>query len=274
MDGKKEQAKDTNTQDSDMMNGGKSDHKKRGSVIKILLSIVLLLLIPLLLVGGWLGFVPGLSNIMGARSVKDLGVTYTEQDYASYLATTNTSFLNIDDAPAQPDNPDKKVVFADQATAENMVLSQEEITAAINESNWAWMPLKDVQVRMNDGDVEVAGRLNTDHLRSFITFIGGVDVDPGQVESAIGWAERLLSDAPVYLRADTRVSEGSLEFNLVDGNIGRFSIPTDIGNTVLRTGTESVLSNTPLLDISSAEFQNESLEFSGAYPSTVYVKTQ
>lgn len=274
MEREKEQSEYTQKENPDAKSNEEFGKKQRGGTTKILLTIALILLIPLLLVGGWLGFVPGLSNIMGARSVKDLGVTYTEQDYESYLDKTSTEFLNINDAPAQPDSPNKKVVFADQATAENMTLTQEEITAAINESGWIWMPLTDVQVRMNDGGVEVAGRLNTDHLQSFITYIGGIDVDPGQVESAIGWAERLLGSAPVYLRVDTSISDGSLQLSLAEGNIGRFSIPTEIGNTVLRTGTESVLSNTPLLDISSVQFQDGSLQFSGTYPSTVYVKTE
>lgn len=252
----------------------KNEIKKRRFNFKIFFVAFLFLLLPLILIGGWLGFVPGLSNIMGARSVKDLGVRYTDQDYTSYLDKTDTQFLNVEDAPANPNNPEKKVVFEDQATAENLVLTQEEITAAINESGWLWMPLKDAQVRISEGGVEVAGRLNSDHLQEFITFIGGVDVDPEQVESAISWAERLLNDAPVYLRANTRVNEGIVELNLVDGQIGRFSIPQEIGNTVLLTGAESVLSNTPLLDISSAEFQREVLQFSGEYPRTVYVKTE
>ena len=49
------------------------------------------LVIVVVLVLGYLGFVPGVSNIFGSNKPRDLGVTYTAADYASAHARNGTT---------------------------------------------------------------------------------------------------------------------------------------------------------------------------------------
>ena len=52
---------------------------------KWLIVVLVLILIPTLVLG-YLGFVPGVSAIMGSNRPRDLGVRYTEADLSSLMA--------------------------------------------------------------------------------------------------------------------------------------------------------------------------------------------
>ena len=50
-------------------------------MFKLFFKLILVLVIAAILTAGYLGFVPGLSTIMGADKPKDLGITYTQDDF-------------------------------------------------------------------------------------------------------------------------------------------------------------------------------------------------
>jgi hypothetical protein len=234
--------------------------------------LFLILVIPILIFG-YFGLVPGLSNIMGASKVRNLGVTYTDQDYANYLAKTQTKMLDFADAPNNPDKPGKKVVFANPVSADNMKVSQQEITSAINKSGWLWMPIKNAQVRFSEGAVEISGNLNLDYITQFIGFIGGVGYQSSDIDTAVSWAKKFVNNAPIYIKANGSVTNNQLQLNVQEVQVGRFTAPADIAQTVLATGTQSAINNTPGLDAQSAVLKDGSIIFTGSHPTTIYVKT-
>lgn len=247
-------------------------HHKKHPVLKGLLIGFGLLFTLVILVAGWFGFVPGLSNIMGARTPKDLGVTWTEADFESYKAKTNTTFKNFDVAPDNPEKPGKKTVFADPLTVSELTLTQAEITAAINSLNWAWLPAENVQVRLSDGTVEISGNVKLDHIEDFVKFIGGVGYDSEDVAKAADWGRRFVDGGAFYAKGAASVSNNQLTLDLQQVQIGRFSAPIDIASTVVYTGGSNGINNVQNLDISSAKVEAGILKFSGTYPSTIYVK--
>jgi hypothetical protein len=264
--------KDAQTSNNEQSTVAKKSHKKRNILIAVGIVFLLIFTTPIF-IAGYFGFVPILSTIMGANNAKDLGVTYTQQDYVNYLAKTKTNLQNFSDAPANPDNPSKKIVFANPIDVTDMNTTQEELTAAINESEWSWMPIDNAQVKLSNGTVEISGNLKLDNIANFISFIGGVGYSQQDIDTAVGWAKRLLNNAPIYIKADGSVNNNQLTLSVQEVKVGRYTVPNDIAQTVLSTGTQNAISRTPGLYAKEANIIDGGLVFTGSHPTTIYVKT-
>ncbi len=242
-------------------------HKKL-KIFSIILAVVLI--VPIL-VAGWYGFVPGLSNILGARTPRDLGVRWTEADFDSYKAKTNTNFIDFSNAPDNPNKPGKKTVFDDPKTVDNLQLTQEEITAAINSLGWSWLPATNVQVRLKNGVMEVSGNIKLDHIEQFVNFIGGVGYSNEDVSKAADWGRKLVNGGAFYAQGAASVSNDTLVLDLQRISIGRFNAPMDIAQKVIHTGGSNGIDRTDHLSVASATIGDGSLTFTGTYPTTIYV---
>jgi len=251
----------------------KSDkpHKKH-RVLQAFAIVFGALFLLVVLIAGWLGFVPGLSNLMGARTPKDLGVRWTEADFESYKAKTATTFYDFATAPDNPEKPGKKTVFADPKTVQDLGLTQEEITAAINNLGWSWLPAENVQVRLSEGTVEVSGNLKLDHVEEFVSFIGGVGYSDGDVSKAADYGRKLVQGGAFYAKGNTNVTNNQLSFDLQKIQIGRLSVPIDTASNVIYTGGSNGINNAQYLDVQSATVGDGALNFTGTYPTTIYVK--
>jgi len=233
--------------------------------------VILVLLLAGVLAAGWFGMVPGVSSVLGANKARDLGVKYSAADLTSYQEKTGIRFADYATAPENPNKPGKKVIFADPRRVDGMAISQEELTAAVNSLNWRTMPLKNVQIRANDGAVEVSGNLDAKNIAGFIKFIGGVGYSQQDVDKAASWAMRLVNNAPVYVNASVGAENDQLSFTLHEAKVGRLNIPQPIAEKVLRVGLTNAITNADNYEIKSASFSNGHLNFSGTYPTTVYV---
>ena len=243
-------------------------HRKWPWVVSILAFIFV---VTPILVLGYFGFMPGISNLMGTSKAKDLGIRYNEADYISYQTKTGGQFLNYADAPNNPIDIGKKTIFADPKYMD-VDLTQEEITAAINMVGWSWMPITNAQVRLNDGTVEISGNIQMNQVANFVNFINGVGYSQADVDKALGWGERLVSNPPIYVRATASVTNDVVSMQVEQAQIGRFNIPLDTANKVLNSGTNNALNGTFGLSIGSASFDDGQLHFVGTSPTKVYVK--
>ncbi len=246
--------------------------KRKHRVLKAVLGVFAFLLLGVVLFAGWLGLVPGLSLIMGSNTAKDLGVHYTDADFSSYQAKTSAVFIDFSEAPDNPAKPGKKAVFAVPKTTTDMTLTDQEITAALNSINWAWMPLNNPQVKFSDGSLEASGTINMAHITDFVHFIGGVGYDDAAVQKAVDYGKKTVGNAPIYIKAAASVENDTLTLQLQEVKIGRFTVPKDIANKVLRTGTTNAIVKADNFEAKKVTFTNGELHFSGTYPSKVYVK--
>ena len=244
---------------------------RRSHKLRTTLLVLLILGLIAVLIAGWFGAVPGVSTMLGATHARDLGVRYTAADLASYEQKTSIHFADFSTAPQNPNKPGKKTVFDDPQTVDNLVITQTELTAAVNSLNWRSMPLDNVQIRAGDGTVEVSGNLKPENVSSFIHFIGGVGYSQSAIDKATTWAQKLVNRAPVYVKATISAQNDQLSFKLDEAKVGRLTIPQDIAGNVLRTGLTNAILNADNYSIKSASFSNGQLNFSGTYPTTVYV---
>jgi hypothetical protein len=259
-----------------MLNNFKSHSQIQNTGLKrskrkkwIIISIIIVLVLLPVLWAGWLGIVPGLSSIMGARNPKDLGVRYDIQDVESYKKKTSIVFKDYDVAPPNPLRPTEKSVL-DSPVTSNLNLSQEELTAAINSLGWDWLPIEKMQVRLSQDIIELSGILNTDNIQEFQQKISGGNVT-GDVKNAISWAKRLGDGAPVYAIGSASIKNNQLSFRLLQAEIGRFKIPLGKTGSDLSKGTKANI-HADNLNIINAELKQGVLAFDGTYPSVIYVE--
>lgn len=245
--------------------------KRRKGWVWALAIIAIIILIPVLVIG-YLGFIPGVSALMGSNKPRDLGVEWTVADYESYQSRTGGKFLNYADAPDNPHQPGKKIIFAGGKEID-VALTQEEITATINSVGWTWMPISNAQVRFGEGTVEVSGNLKLNQIVNFVNFIGGVGYNQDSINNAISWASRLAGNPPIYVKAATKVTNNQLALDVQEVQVGRFTAPKAIASKVLNVGASNAINRTPEFDAKSVTFSSGNMNFSGTTPTLVYVKT-
>jgi hypothetical protein len=208
---------------------------------------------------------------MGATKAQNLGVTYTQADVTSYQQKTAVTFKDYATAPVNPADPASLTVFADPKTVTDLRITQEELTAAINSSGWADMPIQNAQLRLSDGTVELSGNLNIDNIQNFIQSFNGQNVNQQDIDNALGWAKRLMGNAPLYLKATASVQNNELTFTLTEAKIGRFNIPLP-ANTSTENSNTKVILKADNFEAVSAKAVDGALIFTGTYPATIYVK--
>jgi hypothetical protein len=234
-------------------------------------SIVLVALVIPLLVLGWMGLVPGLSNLMGSASQRNLGVSFTQQSLASFEQKTPLAFKDYTLAPVSLVNASERQALTQPVNVQGVTLSQAEVTAMLNSYHWSWLPISNPQVRFTNGTVEISGLLRTDHLNAFESYLAnGQSLNPKTVR-LINWLSHFRNNVPVYVKAQTFSADNFVSFKLKQAQIGRFNVPMSLlgpsaGQT---TGADITTDN---LQIQQAYITSGELHFSGTYPSVIYVQ--
>jgi hypothetical protein len=192
--------------------------KKIGTVLLTLFLLVVLVIVVGL---GFLGYIPGLSKLLGADKPRDLGITYTDQDFAAARAKSGVVYEALPaDTPAELSlvRSGSKLVTASWTSA--------EMTSLMNNRPWKYWPIKDVQLRMNeDGTAELSGVLMKDKLSGYAAGIGA----PAEVADMI--AKFLPSEPTFYVKAKASLTDNKVsEFDVQSVNLGKMPLPV---NTLL-----------------------------------------
>jgi len=183
-----------------------------------LLFVFLLIVIPILGLG-FMGFIPGLSSILGTNKARDLGIKYTEADRLSGRAKSQIEYGVL------PENTDavNSLVRTGTRVVKTEFTSQ-EITALANNRSWKYWPYANVQVKFNaDGSAEISGNLIKDRLPGYGVYIGA----PKQ---AVDFAIKFLPDNPsFYLKMKAALIDNKVSlFEPESFQIGRVPLPVSI----------------------------------------------
>lgn len=126
-------------------------------MLKVIVSVIITVLALILLVPfailTFLGFVPGLSSLVGAGP-KDLGMRITKDDSkaaATYVGTETIS-IKSNDGKSDYTLVGKKVA--------NLLIDSKALTALANNNPWKNYPVKNAQILIHpDGSIEGSGIL-------------------------------------------------------------------------------------------------------------------
>jgi hypothetical protein len=156
---------------------------------------------------GYMGFLPFVSDLMGANKATDLGVKYTTAD----AATATDKFGTLMNSPG----------------GASVTLTDSEITAFINDraAKSDKIPITNTQVKIGaDGTLEIAGNIDMAKLQALAS---SGDVDDS-AKSLIGTVTSIVKTDPSFsAKASLSVVDGKPVTDLKDLKIGNLGLTPD-----------------------------------------------
>lgn len=232
-----------------------------------LIVIVILVILGL----GYLGFVPGVSKILGADRPRDLGVAYTDADLKSITSKNHVQRVVVESAP----DIKSSFVLKGTQTIKN-VFTDKEITARLGqESDWAFNPFTDVQVKIGqDGTVEASGVVRVDRLKGYAEATG---MSPQEIEVISKVMDKYRvpkTPFPVYAKGKLSIEDNKLDIDLSELYIGKIPVAKALysqAKIVFEGLVDERLTSGGYgsLDVKSLSFSNGKMNFSGNIPKVI-----
>jgi hypothetical protein len=239
--------------------------------MKVLFGIfigIVAVVVVLVLVAGYFGFVPGVSNLFGSNKPTDLGITYTQADYQSARAKGNIQ--RVDLPTSTP--PEQSLSFSGQQNA-NVTLTDNEVTALIDEKVYEYFPMKNCQVRFNaDGSAEFSGILKLDTLKDYAKARGVSEADFKAILDRVNTFAVVQKEMPFYIKGTGSAVNGVISFNTSAFKLGRLSIPTDQINghkAELLNALQSDVLSIPGFSVKNFSISDGAMHFEGTLPTSV-----
>jgi hypothetical protein len=238
-----------------------------GSLLKGLLSLVVLVLVVGVLVLGYLGFVPGVASVFGADKPRDLGVKYAQTDVESVNAKAKAKLEAL--SVGLPPQQSLKIATGKVPAAASFKGTELTGLVASHESKWSYYPVSDCQIRVNpDGTAEASGILRVDRAYGYAAATG---VPSWVVDEAINRLKITNVNPPFYVKGTGAITNDKVTMDIRQAEIGRFTIPADwiAGNKGQLTSFVEDRVRAAGISVKSASFDQGALKFDGTVPETV-----
>jgi hypothetical protein len=228
----------------------------------ILLIVIIIVVVAIILILGYLGFVPGVSTLFGSDKPRDLGVTWTPEDYQAVNAKTA---IEIKTATGDV-TPSQSIKLSTTTHPANITLSSNELTAAINnnQNNWKYFPVSNVQVKINtDGSAQMSGMLNLGRLAGYAAATGA---SYGDIKTVMDKFQLLPQTIPFFVSATPSISNNAATMNIGKAELGRIPIPQDLVNnndSAINGFFTQQINAFPGFSTKSANFAGGKLNFDG-----------
>jgi hypothetical protein len=193
-------------------------------LLKKLLAGLVIATVIVVLVLGYFGFVPVVSDIMRANAPRDLGVTPTTSALSSVNSKLGVTYSTL---PASATGAASLSESGSQQIS--VALTSEEVTALINDhaSKWKYYPIEEVQIKINpDNTVELSGVLRVDRWSGYADAIGLEEGTRSQVRPYLGYVQ---TNPAIYLKGTISLG-GYPQIDLQNTQIGKFDLPVDQAN--------------------------------------------
>ena len=227
---------------------------------------------------GYIGVMPVMTEIMQTNKPVDLGVTYTADDFNRFQSKSLISFYDYNSNTIDPSLPSENLAIAAADTVGN-TFTQSEITAALNSINWLSIPIKNAQVRLSEGVIEISGNLNAQYVADAVKSINDASNGQANLSPVLNWA-KYFQDPAIYVKANLWVEEdttddsgGILNFQLLEAKVNRFDLPADLAQQISNTGTVSFDTKTTKdgLDVRTLSIIDGAMDWYGTMPGVIYL---
>jgi hypothetical protein len=234
-------------------------HKKKG--FPIFLIVVSLILLTPILVLGYLGLVPGVSDLMGSNKPRDLGVRTTEQD----LITASAKVGRVRESLPSADSPKESMKFSGSHKVD-AAFTSEEVTKTMQSRNYKYNPLSDdFQAKFNsDGSLEMSGTVLMDNLKDYGE---ASNVRKDQADMILEKTNFLKTNPAFYVKAKYSVENNKVNLDLKEAVLGRMPVPVDaLPIDKIERFAEERINNITGLYVESLRVEDGKLKFKGTYP--------
>lgn len=191
---------------------------------------------------------------------RDLGVTYSEEDVKN---SYNKNGVTEESLP-KTDNIIKSIRYEGKKEA-SFSLTQSEITALINNDKWQYMPVSNVQIRINpDGTGEASGILHIDRILPFVSLTHSIE----EVKDAMN-KYGIVNNTAFYLKGKVSVSNNEVTLEPYKIEVGRIAIPNNLVSENIGTAenfAERRIKAVDNLFVESLNLDNGKVNFKGTMP--------
>src|SRR5450830_79222 len=233
-----------------------------------LIVIVILVILGL----GYLGFVPGVSKILGSDKPRNLGITYyTDADLKPITSKNHVQRIVLESAP------DIKSSFVLKGTqAINNVFTDKEITARLGqESDWLFNPFTNVQVKIGkDGTVEASGVVRVDRLRGYAEATGVSSQEIEAISKGMDKYKVPRISFPAYVKGSLSIENNKLNIDRSELYIGKIPVAKALYGQAKSAFEGFVYERLTSggygsLYVKSLSFSNGKMSFSGNIPKII-----
>jgi len=220
-------------------------------------AVVLIVVIAL----GYLGFMPGVSNIFGSNKAKDLGVTYSAADYQSARAKMGTIISDLPNNAAA----EQSVKFSGQK-AINASFTESEFNSLLNKRDWKYYPLKNSQLKINpDGSAEFTAILIKGRLEGLAKAVGMSEENIGKITNYI---KLLPGDPAIDIKGKCSVVNGRISQSISEAKIGKLDVTKQIQDNSgsIVNWVQSDLLTLPGVSVKNFQLANGKVQFEGTLP--------
>lgn len=211
------------------------------------------IIIVVLIIGvlGYTGFVPIVSDIMGTNNPRNLGVEIMAEHGDRAQEKLSQSIVDPGDDPHQQ-------LMDAGGVPVNATLTQEEFAAHLMKLH----PVSEVQIKIEGNEFEISGRIDRERIPAFARTLG---VDDGKSTSEIlDIVDQYLLVSPVfYAKGSGSIENDVPRVDFSKTELGRVPVPTGEAAEALEQYLDLVLSNSPF----SAEYiavEDGELTFQGS----------
>ena len=226
-------------------------------IIKIILWTILILVVLAVLVLGYLGFVPGLSYVLGSDKARDLGLrNMVENNYSDNYKLMSQE---IQSGVAAFDPADFRTHPV------NVLLTSEEVTSLVQKQfSTSNSLVQNLQIKIHDdGIVEASGILNLKRLAEL--------VPDAKLGEAVQYAKKyqiFSSTAPFYITGTGSATNNQTSINISQIQIGRVTVPIDnetnqAAESLVNRNIRNIIRG---LSVTSASFNKGQLHLVGQLP--------
>ena len=240
-------------------------------LIKSFVVGLIIIVIVVVLGLGYLGFVPGVSKILGSNKPRDLGITYTAADLKSITSKNHVQRIVLESVP------DIKSSFVLKGTqAINNVFTDKEITARLGqESDWQFNPFTNVQVKIGqDGTVEASGVVRVDKLRGYAEATGVSSQEIEAISKGMDKYKVPRISFPAYVKGSLSIENNKLNIDLSELYIGKIPVAKALYSQAKSAFEDFVYKRLTSggygsLYVKSLSFSNGKMSFSGNIPKVI-----
>jgi len=226
-----------------------------------LITIAVIVVIAALVLG-YFGFVPGISNLFGSNQARDLGVTYTSDDYVRAHLRNGTTHTVL----PPTENPEDSITFTGQHEV-STTYSQAEFNALINYREWEYYPLTDLQLRINDDDsLEFSGVIITSRLEPYMQ---AMDVSEDNMQMVMDYIKYIPGNAAFYAKGNLEIANGQFVNTDIDEfQVGNVSLTNQAQDNLysLMSGAASQMNAYPGFKVKTLKFADGKVQFEGTLP--------
>lgn len=207
---------------------------------------------------GYLGFIPGLSNLFGSNTPRDLRAATTPADLMSAQAKLEQEILTNEKTPSL------RSLRNGGTSTVNTRLTGREFAAHLE----ALHPIQDVQILFHEGGTfEASGRIDKARMMKYVRLLGYTTIADVDVLATVN--TYLPGSPSFYLKGQGAIANGVPTMTLEEAKIGRIpAVPAGVAKALVDYAKLN-LEKIPGLDLTTMNISADGVSVIGTVPAVV-----